>query len=88
MAGNQDIVVQRLKKILAEDLNLSVDIDQIADDAALTDGGLNLDSIVIVELIALIETRFNFQFEDADLRTSTFANLKALAAVIAKRITV
>lgn len=88
MAGNQDIVVQRLKRILADDLNLSLNIDHIADDAALTDGGLNLDSIVIVELIALIESKFNFQFDDADLRTSTFANLKALAAVIAKRITI
>ena len=85
MSVQSETLIPAIKEILVNDLNLNVSFDQIADDEQLVDGGLNLDSIVIVELIGVLETKFNFQFQDADLRTATFANLASLAEVIAKR---
>jgi acyl carrier protein len=86
MSTSIDTIVSSLKAVLANELNLNLTPDQIDDHAPLTDGGLNLDSIVIIELIGLVEAKFNFEFQDADLRTATFANVNALAEVVAKRI--
>jgi acyl carrier protein len=47
---------------------------------------LKIDSVALVELIAAIESRFEFSFQDADLVTASFANLRVLAGVIAKRV--
>jgi acyl carrier protein len=86
MSTSIDTLIAALKTILAEELNLNLNADQIDENAPLTDGGLNLDSVVIVELIGLVESRFNFEFQDADLRTATFANVRKLAEVVAKRM--
>jgi len=86
MATNVDAVIQKLKTTLAEEPLLNLSADQIGDDVALMEGGLDLDSIGILDVIGLVETTFNFQFEDADLRMETFENLRSLAQVIARRI--
>lgn len=53
---------------------------------ALLDGGLNLDSVKVIELVAALEERLDFQFEDADLRTRSFQTVGSLAAVVAARL--
>jgi len=60
-------------------------IDEIDPDASL-EQDLKIDSVTMVELISAIETRFEFSFLDSDLVTQTFANLRVLAGVIARRI--
>jgi acyl carrier protein len=52
----------------------------------LVDGGLELDSVALVELIAALEERLEFQFHDTDLRTQSFRTLGSLAAVVAARL--
>jgi len=86
MSNRIDTLLPALKTILAEDLSLNLSADQIGDQVALMDGGLNLDSIVIIELIGIVEAKFKFQFQDADLRTATFENLRTLAEVISRRV--
>ncbi|MBN1238254.1 MAG: acyl carrier protein [Gammaproteobacteria bacterium] len=78
-------VIDALKWILADEMDLGLTADQINATVPLLEDGLNLDSIAIVELIAVLEERFAFQFHDADLRTASFANLEALAKVITAR---
>jgi acyl carrier protein len=80
-----DEVLIRLKRILADDLALGLSPDAIDETASLLEDGLGLDSVNLLELIASVEQRFGFQFEDADLRLATFANLRSLASVIQKR---
>lgn len=80
-----DEVLIRLKRILADDLELGLTPDTIDETASLLEGGLGLDSVNLLELIASVEQRFDLQFEDADLRLATFANLRSLANVIRKR---
>ncbi len=80
-----DRIIAALKQILAHELNVGLSIDQIDADASLEED-LKIDSVAMVELIAAIETRFDFSFLDSDLVTSSFANLLVLAEVIARRI--
>lgn len=80
-----DRIISSLKQILVHDLNVGLQIDEIDPDASL-EQDLKIDSVSMVELIAAIETRFEFSFRDADLVTRTFANLRVLAGVVARRI--
>jgi acyl carrier protein len=86
MAADTDSVRHTLKAILAAKLAGDLAADAISDEEPLMEGGLNLDSIGIVELIGLVETEFNFQFQDSDLRTATFENVTTLADVISSRL--
>lgn len=79
-------VVQVLKTTIAEDLDVNLSADQIDESVPLLDGGLELDSVVIVELIGAIESRLGFEFEDSDLRTRSFQSLRTLAEVILARL--
>jgi acyl carrier protein len=80
-----DRIISSLKQILVQDLNVGLEIDQIKPDASL-EQDLKIDSVAMVELIAAIESRFEFSFQDSDLVASSFANLRALAGIIAKRV--
>jgi acyl carrier protein len=85
MTASADGIVAVLKSILLMDMNLALVSDQLDASAPLLEEGLGLDSVAIIELIAHVERRFGFQFQDADLRTSTFSSLAALAEVIRRR---
>ncbi len=80
-----DNVVAELKRIIAEDLDVNLKYDQIDENVPLLTEGLGLDSIVIVELISLVEDHFGFEFEDSELNVESFRNLTALADVIERR---
>jgi acyl carrier protein len=81
-----DTVIHTLKALLAARLAADRTADAIGDDELLMEGGLNLDSIGIVELIGLVESEFDFSFQDEDLRTTTFESVKALANVISTHL--
>jgi acyl carrier protein len=85
MRRTPEAVVAELKRILAEDMDLNLKVEEIDATAPLLVEGLNLDSIVIVELIAVVEVRVGFEFADEDLRTAWLASVEALAGVLEKR---
>ena len=76
-------IIQQIKHILVEDMQLNVVSDEIPDDYSLLEGGLGLDSILIAELIARIEDRFGLHFDDRVLDTELFNNLTLLAGFVA-----
>lgn len=80
-----DRIISSLKGILVRDLNVGVRSEDIDPEASL-EQDLKIDSVAMVELIAAIESHFEFSFQDADLVTSSFVNLRVLAGVIAKRV--
>lgn len=77
-------VVQRIKRVLVEDLQVGVSVDEIPDDCSLMEGGLALDSILIAELIAQIENRFGLQFDDHVFDEELFENVSALGGFVSK----
>lgn len=85
-AGERDAILLQLKKILAEDMDINLQIDEITDDLALLDGGLALDSILLIELITLIESKLDLAFDDADLRVKTFTRLDILAELVSRKL--
>ncbi|HEV3040009.1 MAG TPA: acyl carrier protein [Candidatus Angelobacter sp.] len=77
-------IIQQIKHILVEDMQLNVVRDEIPDDYSLLESGLGLDSILIAELIARIEDRFRLQFDDRGLDVELFNNLTLLAGFVAQ----
>lgn len=62
MAGKEDIV-ERVKRLIAE--NLGVSLDEVRADAAFIDD-LGADSLDIVELVMAIEKEFDVEIPDED----------------------
>jgi acyl carrier protein len=87
--GDVADIIARLKRIIVEELDLRITAAEVTEDVPLLEGGLALDSIVLYELITLIEKRFGFEFADDNLHPEQFANLTVLAqhihAVTAQR---
>jgi acyl carrier protein len=78
-------LVEELKTLVVEHLDLKLGRAEIADTTPLFEGGLELDSFAIVELITQIEQRYGFQFTDADLRPEHFVDLRAVALLVEQR---
>lgn len=81
-------IIQQIKNILVEDMQLNVVRDEIPDDYSLLESGLGLDSILIAELISRIEDRFGLQLDDRVLETELFNNLSLLAGFVAQELQV
>jgi acyl carrier protein len=84
--GSADEIVATLKRIIVEELDVNVNVHSFDERTPLMEGGLDLDSVVLVQMIAVVEDKLCFEFLESDLRMRTFRNLRALAEVIARRI--
>ncbi|NEP44041.1 MAG: acyl carrier protein [Okeania sp. SIO2H7] len=80
-----ETVINRLKTIIAEELDVNLKIEEINEDASLFEDGLGFDSIVTVEFISLIEQHFGLEFSDGELNPELFSNLKVLADFISSK---
>jgi len=81
--GANDII-QQIKEILVEEMQLNVTREEIPDNYSLLEGGLALDSILIAELLSRIEDRLGLQFDDRVLKAELFNNLSLLADFVAQ----
>ena len=79
-------VVERIKKIVVEDLDVNLTYDDLDETVPLFEEGLGLDSVVLVELISFIEKRFDIQLQDDVLNTEAFKNLQLIARVIGDQL--
>ena len=69
-----------LAGVLAE--LLGGDADRYAPDTELFGSLPELDSLALVELIVVIEERFGFELDEADITAEVFATVETLAAHI------
>lgn len=72
-------VVAELTRMIAHELDVRIVADSIDPTVPLLEGGLMLDSMVLFELITLIERRFGVVFPADDLSSEVFASLTVLA---------
>jgi acyl carrier protein len=79
-------VIDFLKQIIADDLDLNIAYDQIDDAASFLEDGLALDSISMAEFINHLERRFPIRILDEDLESATFRSLDSVAELVLKRI--
>lgn len=79
-------IVDTLKRLIAEDLDLNVRYEQIQDGTSFLDDGLALDSISMAEFINHLERRFPIRVLDEDLDSGTFRSLDSVASLVLKRL--
>jgi acyl carrier protein len=86
MAIPKDGIVEAVVQVLVEKLGAEgVSEQQLTAETPLLSSGLNLDSVVILELLLEIENRFRIQFDDADLSVELFRDVGALAEGVRKK---
>ena len=76
-----------VKELLVSGLRLTIDAREIADEAPIfgrdsSGAGLGLDSIDALELVVLVEERFNITIPDEDVGKKAFSSVAALADFI------
>jgi acyl carrier protein len=79
-------ILDQLKTILDEELNLPVNTDNFNENTALDGEGLDLDSLGFVELIMQVEDRFDFQFSETEINLENFKTLGSLSTLIASKL--
>jgi len=85
--GNMsNIIVNQLKDIIANKLDVNLAYDEIDENVSLFEDGLGLDSIAIVDLIVSIETTFSLSIEDEELNADLFKNLNRLAEFVRSKL--
>ncbi|MEA2625469.1 MAG: acyl carrier protein [Candidatus Binatota bacterium] len=83
----RDELKQSLKRLLIEGLRLEeMRAEEIEDDAPIFVEGLGLDSVDALELVVLVEEKFNIQIPDEDVGKRAFASINALAEYVAAEL--
>jgi len=81
-----DQVLEGIKRIIADDLELNIKYEDLTPAVPLFEDGLALDSVVLVELISFIEKRFDIVLPDDLLTVDTFKDLQSVAQVVGARL--
>lgn len=79
-------ITERLKHIIANELDVNVSEDSIQEDDSLLEGGVGLDSVAVMEFISIIEEKFDFEFSDDELGMEPFQSLNTLSAFVAGKM--
>ena len=77
-----DQVLEKIKRIVVEDLDVNLRYEDLDETVPLFEEGLALDSVILLELIRFIEKRFDIELRDEALSMETFRNLQSVAQVI------
>lgn len=75
-------IKDKLKKIISKDLDIDVKVEDIMSHTKLFEGGLELDSISVVNLIVLIEQEFNIILNVEDISPERFKDIDTLSQCI------
>jgi acyl carrier protein len=79
-------IITRLQTLISQELDANIPIADIDADTPLFEGGLGLDSVILVELIAQVEKQFEIKFNDDELNPQAFSTVRALATMILSKI--
>ena len=80
-----EIIIEQLKTIIADRLDANIKRAEITPDVSLLEDGLGLVSIMLVELVSLVEEDFGFQFAEDELDLNIFTNINTLATFVASK---
>lgn len=77
------ITTDRLKEILIEGLALEdIEPSEIADNDALFNDGLGLDSVDAIELIVILDNEFGIKFKNMEETKDVFVSIQILTDYI------
>jgi acyl carrier protein len=76
-------LIEELRSKIVETLELrDVDPDELTAESSFFDGGLNLDSIDILELAVMIEEEYGVSIDNRELGEKVFITIGTLARYI------
>jgi acyl carrier protein len=74
---------QRIKEVMASELMLEVDVNEIADDAPLFGpNGIGLDSVDALQLVVAIEKHFKLKISDQNQAREILNSVESIAQAI------
>jgi len=84
---DRDQLKRSLKQLLVDGLRLQdLRPDDIEDTAPIFVEGLGLDSVDALELVVLVEEKFNIQIPDEDVGKRAFASIEALTDFVSTEL--
>jgi acyl carrier protein len=84
---DRDEIKRSLKRLLIDGLRLQdLRPDDIEDAGPIFVEGLGLDSVDALELVVLIEEKFNIQIPDEDVGKRAFASIEALTDFVSTEL--
>ncbi|GAA0895411.1 hypothetical protein GCM10009574_068720 [Streptomyces asiaticus] len=70
---------------ISEEMNHPLAADEISDDSPMGTGGIDIDSLGLIELLLRLERRFDVKFPDSDIEQAGAMNLGDLINDVVKR---
>jgi acyl carrier protein len=87
MSMDRDELKRSLKNLVVDGLRLQdVRPEDIEDAAPIFVEGLGLDSVDALELVVLVEERYNIQIPDEDVGKRAFASIEALTDYVSTEL--
>jgi acyl carrier protein len=83
--SDTDEVASRIAGILTESI-LREEVGPLTPETSLVEGGLNLDSVALLELIVGVEEAFGVCIEDDELSVDLVASIGSLAAFVRHKL--
>ncbi len=83
----QEMIRERLKKLIIESLNLEgMTPEMIENEAPLFGEGLGLDSVDALELVVALEKEFSIRIEGEETTREAFTSVSAMASFIGSNL--
>ena len=70
---------------IVEDMNHPLDLGEVTDASPMGTGGIDLDSLSLIELTMRLERRFGLEFPDTDIEPVGAMTLSELVADVVER---
>ncbi|KOV84833.1 hypothetical protein ADL01_08470 [Streptomyces sp. NRRL WC-3618] len=81
----EDEIREFVLSSVIDDMNILLSRDGITDDSPVTVGGLDVDSLSLIELTLRLESRFGVEIPDTDIESLATLTLGGLVAEVARR---
>jgi acyl carrier protein len=83
--AKRDITSESLIEMIVNALNLHhIDRSTLGDDTELVGGGLDLDSVDILELVVTMEKKYDIRIKSEEVGRSVFQNIGTLRAFLSE----
>jgi acyl carrier protein len=81
----EDEIREFILATVIDEMNILMSRDGITDESLVTVGGLELDSLSLIELTLRLESRFGVEIPDTDIEPLAFLTLGGLVAEVVRR---
>lgn len=79
-------IEEKVKEIICDVLGQDPSSFLLTNDDYLLAGGVNMDSVLIIEAIVVIEETFSICFDDTDLTIENFSCISQIAAAVREKM--